>query len=320
MEKYQVKLGIYSGPLDLLLYLVRQHEVDIENIDVADITEQYLAFLDLIRELDMDFAADFLVTAATLMLIKVRSALPVEEVSLDDDEDEADPRMELIRQLMEYKKYRDAATLLAERADEHEMHVPRRGVIDAEPTSVEDMLRDVSLWDLMKAFQKVLSATGADAERIVMIDDQPVSHYMEELQGLLARAPGKRVSFSEAFAGKRARYDLIGLFLAILELARLKRICIVQKDHHSEIEIALTSVGETPLSQEERRLVEVAGGGDVAGGGEGAVAEEEVEAPGATIGTLQGTEEESEGETRDEEGRANNERTSENDGGSDERG
>jgi len=338
VETYQVKLGIYSGPLDLLLYLVRQREVDIEDIDVGDITGQYLAYVDidvgditgqylayvdLIRELDLDFAADFLVTAATLMLIKVRSALPVEEVSLDDgEEEEEDPRMELIRQLMEYKKYRDAAALLAERADEHEKHIPRRGVMETEPTSVEEMLRDVNLWDLMKAFQKILASTGADAEQIVVLDDRPVSQYMEELRRALAGAPGRRISFTEAFAGKCARYDLIGMFLAILELARLSRIRVVQEDHQSEIEIALTSAGEAPLSEEERRMVEVAGGAEVAGGGEVAgsgadgaasrvieegsvVGEGAIGAAGAAVAPGAGPEEESEGEKRHEEESAN---------------
>ena len=306
VETYQVKLGIYSGPLDLLLYLVRQHEVDIEDIDVGEVTGQYLAYVDLIRELDLDFAADFLVTAATLMLIKVRSALPVEDVSLDDDEEEEDPRMELIRQLMEYKKYRDAAALLAERADEHEKHIPRRGVMETEPTSVEEMLRDVNLWDLMKAFQKILASTGADAERIVVVDDRPVSQYMEELRRALAGAPGKRISFTEAFAGKYARYDLIGIFLAILELARLSRIRVVQEDHQSEIEIALTSVGETPLSEEERRIVEGVAAGSIIEE-ESTVQEETIGAANAAAAPGAGTEEESEGEKHYEEERANDE-------------
>lgn len=288
MTDYRVKLQIYSGPLDLLLHLVKQHEVAIDEIPVGDVTEQYLAYLDLIQELDLNFAADFLVTAATLMLIKVRSALPVEQMSLDDEDDDADPRMELIRQLMEYKKYRDAADLLKERAHEQAKRVGRQTVPDPEAPTVEEMLQDVSLWDLMKAFREILAATGADHEQVIVVNDSPVSVYMEELQSILLASDARRVRFQEAFAGKRARIELVGMFLAILELARLRRICIVQDEHFGEIEVALTEEGAQPLSDEERRLVE--GEGDEAPPLNGAPPEGEGagpdDAPGAPRDTM----------------------------------
>ena len=244
MPHYAVNLQIYAGPLDLLLYLVRQRELDIDDISVAQITDQFIQYLDLIRELDINFAAEFLVMASTLMLMKVRAALPNEDIALDDDTDDPasagpDPRVELIKQLLEYKKFKDAASLLRDRADEHSLRVPRRAGPDFPPASVEDVLESVSLWDLMKAFKEILDATGAPTETVLREDDVPVRVHMEELIDLLRTAPDNRLAFHEAFLGKTSRLALIGVFLAILESARLRRIRIEQQNPFGPILISL---------------------------------------------------------------------------------
>ncbi|MFH0964335.1 MAG: segregation/condensation protein A [Planctomycetota bacterium] len=247
MSDYKVTLQLYSGPLDLLLlYLLRQRELDVKEISVAEVTEQYLQYLDLIRELDLNFAAEFLVMAASLMLMKVRSVLPSEDISLDEEgeDEEGAPGIDLIRQLLEYKKFKDAAALLRERAAEQELRVGRQLSADFESRSVEDVLENVSLWDLMKAFREILEATGVPPPTVSLEEDVPVSVCMDELIALLRASLPNEILFQQAFAQRRSRIALIGMFLAILELARLRRIRISQDARFGEIRISLRSETE----------------------------------------------------------------------------
>ena len=164
MVGYRVNLEIFAGPLDLLLYLVRKEEVDIYDIPIAKITDQYINYIEMLKSLDIDLAGDFLVMAATLMQIKSAMLLPKAEPDEVDIEDLADPRAELIRQLLEYKKFKDAANLLEATADEHKERFARPDTIierlkpDTEP---EIDIEQVSVWDLLDAFDSIMKATGA---------------------------------------------------------------------------------------------------------------------------------------------------------------
>ena len=155
MPDYRVNLDIFAGPLDLLLYLVRKEEVDIYDISIAKITDQYIRYIEMLKSLDIDLAGDFLVMAATLMQIKSAMLLPKADPESIDDEDLSDPRAELIRQLLEYKKYKDASNLLGAAAAEHKQRFARPdGVIDrlTGPTEPEIDLDQLSIWDLLEAF------------------------------------------------------------------------------------------------------------------------------------------------------------------------
>jgi len=233
---YKVDLDVYSGPLDLLLYLIKKNEVDIYDIPIAAVTEQYLEYLNLLRDLDINVAGEFLVMAATLMLIKSRMLLPREVISVDEDEE--DPRMALVRQLMQYKRFRDAASDLSDRAEVQAMKHPP--AFEAEVPSDDGdgkLLEEVDLWDLFSAFKRVLEETGAGVVETIVRDEVPIEVYINNLLALLA--PEKYVSLFEIFKETKDRSDVIGTFLAVLELVRLGRILIEQNRLFSDIYLRL---------------------------------------------------------------------------------
>lgn len=221
MTGYQVALDVYSGPLDLLLFFIRRDEIDIYDIPIARITEQYVEYVDLLNVLDPDSVGDFLVLAATLMEIKSRTLLPKpppEEAETDD----VDPRLELVRQLLEYKKYKDAArsleTSAAERALRHER---RPGLVHTTEDELE--LEHIEIWDLFDAFKRILDQIGkTGVVHKIGIDDTPLALHAEDIIDSLERAGGSQ-SFEEIFSG-RPRPEMIGLFLALLELIRRQRV------------------------------------------------------------------------------------------------
>jgi segregation and condensation protein A len=221
MSAYCVQLDIFSGPLDLLLYLVRRNEVDILDLPIARITASFLDYLDVLQMIDLDLAGDFVVMASTLMEIKSRMVLPqpeVEERSAAESGD--DPRSDLIRQLLEYKKYRDAARALEQRAAEWQERYPRR--TSERPSEGKDLasdfIRDVELWDLVSALGRVLRTRAAESHASIRYDETPICVYMERIEARV-RAQG-RVAFSSLFAGENERSRIVGVFLAILELLR----------------------------------------------------------------------------------------------------
>jgi len=228
VEEYRVQLDAYSGPLDLMLFLIRREEIDIYDIPIARLTQQYLAYVQLLERLDPDFAADFLVMAATLMEIKSRALLPRPPAAEEDEEDWADPRMELVRQLLAYKSFRDAARELELAAQIQALKHPRQPATpDTEPEAIE--LEDVQIWDLLEAFQKLLDETGqGEPFHEVQVDDTPISLYADDILDSLQRAGGVQL-FAEVFAG-RDRAEMIGLFLALLELVRERRIRVSQDE------------------------------------------------------------------------------------------
>ena len=225
MSAYRVNLDIFAGPLDLLLYLVRKEEVDIYDIPIAKITDQYIRYIEILKSLDIDLAGDFLVMAATLMQIKSAMLLPKAEPEQIGAEDLADPRAELIRQLLEYKKFKDAANLLNAAADKQKERFPRPDSIserlkpEAEP---EIDIEQVSVWDLLEAFDSIMKATGAVGEISRIKDDVPIDLYqIEILHRLQTEGP---TSFERLFESRGSRIVMIGLFLALLELVREKLV------------------------------------------------------------------------------------------------
>ncbi len=252
MSSYRVNLDIFAGPLDLLLYLVRKEEVDIYDIPIARITDQYIRYIEMLKSLDIDLAGDFLVMAATLMQIKSAMLLPQEEAEQLQADDLADPRTELIRQLLEYKKFKDAANLLEAVADEHKERFTRPDTIierfkpDAEP---EIDIEQVSIWDLLEAFDSICKATGTLPDISHIKDDTPIDLYqIEVLRRLQTEGP---MSLEHIFGTGTNRVVMVGLFLALLELIR-EGLVWAKQPAPSEVEgpKSSSSIYLRPLTEE----------------------------------------------------------------------
>jgi segregation and condensation protein A len=284
--EYRVRLEAFEGPLDLLLYLIRQHEVEITDIPIARIADQYMAFLQIgggLDRIDMDLAGEFLVMACTLMEIKSRMLTPRptalgEADPLESDGDAIDPRADLVRQLLAYKRYRDAADLLESRRQEWERRYPSAPTAFSEAD--EDRLRDalaraddleledVSLSDLLEAFQRIVAAVNFDrlGDHTVIVDDTPIELHAQDILDRLRRvrdeigalshpseksrenadhggALGGGLALQSIFAGRR-RGEMLGLFLATLELVRRREVSLRQDSPGVGGEIWLTLAEE----------------------------------------------------------------------------
>ena len=246
-DDYQVRLSSFQGPLDLLLYLIRRAEVDIADIPIHTITDQYFRFLKQLDNIDIDVAGEFLVMAATLVEIKSRTLAPTNRGTGAGGEgtgalDDTDPRFELVQQLLAYQKYRSAADELNRLRNEFAQRWPvggRGSTMPDEPEREYDV-EDVHLMDLIEAYERIIA--GIDLTRVgehrVEYDDTPISLHQTDLVDRLDRAPEKRLSLQDVFKG-RTRGEAIGLFLAMLELAREQRIGIKQDTINGTIEIEL---------------------------------------------------------------------------------
>jgi len=254
LPDYRVNLDVFAGPLDLLLYLVRKEEVDIYDIPLAKITDQYIRYIEILKNLDIDLAGDFLVMAATLMHIKSAMLLPKADTEDLDADDLDDPRAELIRQLLEYKKFKDAANLLSDSADQQKTRFPRPdSIIQTLKTSEEPELdlENVSVWDLLEAFDAILKATGSAIDISHIADDTPIDLYqIEILDRLQNEGP---MNFEKIFEGKKNRLVLVGLFLALLELVREK---LVKIDHpRRENLLLLTALTDEPAAEAVQKAI-----------------------------------------------------------------
>ena len=228
---YQVHLDSFHGPLDLLLYLVKREEVDVRDIPVARITEQFKAYLDVLTLVDVERAGDFLVMASTLMEIKSKLLLPRPEGP--GGQAEEDPRLELVRQLLEYKRFKEAAALLEARAERQGQRLPRQPVSGPAAGPAAPPLKPVELWDLVSAFARLMRETHALRPQTVVVDDTPQHVYEEEVRRRV-RAEG-RVAFRDLFTPPYHKARLIGLFLAVLELIRGRVLWIDQPEPFGEI-------------------------------------------------------------------------------------
>jgi segregation and condensation protein A len=237
MTHYLVALDTFHGPLDLLLYLVKRNEVDILDVPVAKLADQFLEFLAAVREVDVELAGDFLVMAATLMEIKARSLLP--DDAEPDEGDEPDPRRELVRQLLEYRRFKDAAAALEERAERQSVRLPRAAPPEpAQPGAPP--VRPVELWDLVSAFARLMRETQALAPTAVVVDDTPQHVYEGEVRERVLAAG--RLAFRDLFTPPHHKARLIGLFLAVLELIKGREIGLEQPEPFGEI--WLTAAGQ----------------------------------------------------------------------------
>jgi segregation and condensation protein A len=235
--EYNVELETFRGPLDLLLFLVKRHEVDIRDIPIAQVAEQFLHYLNVIQHIDVEWAGEFLVMAATLMEIKSKMLLPRSE---EAEAEEDDPRLELVKQLIEYKKYKEAAALLEEQAERQLTRLPRLPPEPSRPLDPSQQpLQRVELWDLVSAFGRLMRETSALQPRQIVLDETPIPIHMERILAQLA-AKG-RAAFSEIFAPPHSRGRLLGLFLAILELIKADKVLAQQDGLFGEIWIALAA-------------------------------------------------------------------------------
>lgn len=235
MRDYKVALDLFEGPLDLLLYLIRREEVDICDIPIVKITDQYLRYLDLMRMLDLDVASEFLVMAATLLHIKSRMLLPPEErVAEEEGEEGEDPRLALVRQLLEYKKFKEAARFLSGREIEQHDVYPRYVDRTFLPGPADGPLSEVSIFELISAFSDVL-ARCVEQPREIIEDAYTVSDKIKAIMDLIAVR--SIVRFSELFGDRFVRTEVVATFLALLELIRLKKVLAHQPKPFEEIEI-----------------------------------------------------------------------------------
>ncbi len=237
-DDYKVSLEVFEGPLDLLLYLIRKEELDIYDIPIERVAGQYAEYLGLMEMLDLNIAGEFIVMAATLALIKSRMLLPVEQQSATDAEeyDEADPRWDLVRQLVEYKRFKDAASRLQEREFLQQNVFGPGGdplVADGDGGPEERPLGDVGLFDLIAAFQEVLA--HAPVEPIGEIE--PILWTVPDKIDMILRLTqrSETVAFSKLFHRHSARGEIIVTFLALLELLRLRQVMVYQSGAFSEI-------------------------------------------------------------------------------------
>lgn len=227
---YTVAVDTFHGPLDLLLYLVKRNEVDILDIPIAQIADQFREYVQVVREIDVEFAGEFLVMAATLVEIKSRMLLPADTPATD--EEQPDPRRELVKQLLEYRKFKDAAAALEERAEAQGTRVPRQEPLAATSPG-EPLVKPVELWDLVSAFARIMRETQALAPATIAVDDTPQHVYEAQIRDRVL-AEG-RVRFRDVFTPPYHKVRLIGIFLAILELIRNHGLGLEQGDTQDDI-------------------------------------------------------------------------------------
>jgi segregation and condensation protein A len=246
MADYKVKFEVFEGPLDLLLYLIRKDEVDIYQVNLTRLATQFIEYIETMRTLDLEVAGEFLVMAATLVHIKSRELLPVDQQAQVEDEDEGDdPRWELIRQLVEYKKFKDAAAQLQGLEEQQENVFPRRpGHLELEPCT-PPLRPEVSLFDLVNAVAAVLRRIGGREDaREIYEDKWTVSEKIEHLMRLVADRT--TLKFSELFDGAGSRSEVVCTFLALLELIRMKQLVCCQSEAFGEIEVGRAPAASAP--------------------------------------------------------------------------
>ncbi len=234
--EYKIDLDTYNGPLDLLLYLIRREEVDIYDIPITKITDQYMTYLNELQSIDIGLAGDFLVMASTLMYVKSQTLLPRSEET--DEEEMEDPRRELVKQLLEYKRYKEASSTMTQLSEERSQRFSRpeeRLIDDGKEDDDKLNLDDVDVWKLAEFFSGFMKQTLGDVIQNIVYDDTPVHIYMDKVLNRLAKA--YVISLKELLYDSQGKAELIGFFLALLELVRLKQIKLEQTQDFDEIQI-----------------------------------------------------------------------------------
>lgn len=251
MPEYKVQFEVFEGPLDLLLYLIKKEEVDIYAVNLTKLATQFIEYVELMRQFDLEVAGEFLVMASTLMYIKSRELLPVDQQAVVEGEEEEgeDPRWELIRQLVEYKKFKDAAAQLqALEAHQENVYprVPGKIEFEAEAPAAK---AEAGIFDLLTAVNGILKrfADKEAATREIYEDKWTVSEKIEFVRNLIAERG--TVKFSELFARAASRAEVVCTFLALLELIRLKQLACAQPEPFAEIEISRAVVAAVPVEE-----------------------------------------------------------------------
>ncbi len=242
---YKVKLEIFEGPLDLLLYLVKQNHLEIGTISVARITDQYLQTLELMQALDLEVAGEFLVIAATLMQIKSRSLLPPEAVPLEEQE-EPDPALTLIQRLLEYQKFKEAAQQLSAMEQHRLVQFTRSGPASesAESAPAEELV-EASLFDLLTAFSQFMSGQiPKELFHEIIQDEVTVEEKVALLRSRIQEC--QRLKLTDLFPEQGSKIEIVATFLGLLELIRLKEVVIRQQELFGEIWILRSAGVETP--------------------------------------------------------------------------
>ena len=248
-EEYKVNLEVFEGPLDLLLYLIKKEEVDIYDIPINRITAQYMEYIELMKILNLEIAGDFIVMAATLMVIKSRMLLPDEERGPVDEDDEDDPRWDLVRQLVEYKKFKDAAGFL-EQLEEVQENVFLREGEHVELGAHPDVgMQDVSIFDLIAALNKALDRAPKEELQEIFAEQYTVGEKVDYI--LDATSNGKTLTLGRIFRNMRSRHEIVCTFLAVLELIKLNRLKARQDSHFEEIIIEQTDGNDAPPPADE---------------------------------------------------------------------
>jgi len=261
-DAFRIALPNFEGPLDLLLHLIREHKVDILDIPIALITEKYLAHLEKMREINLDIAGEFLVMASTLLHLKSRMLLPREEQpvgqTVDGAQEALDPRAELVRRLLEYQKYKQAADQLAQNDLLDRSVFTRRVVADAVPLDPEEIgLQEVSVYKLIEALDRVLKALEPKYAHEVVRERLSLSQAIYKIADQVRSSPdGRPVAFTALFADQRTRSQVIITFLALLEMCKLRLIRVMQPEGASDILVtargdALSNVTESGPRPEE---------------------------------------------------------------------
>ncbi|MCB9833496.1 MAG: segregation/condensation protein A [Planctomycetes bacterium] len=245
--EYKIDLHNFAGPMDLLLYLIRKEEVDIYDIPIGRILDQYLAYLELIKAVDLDEAGDFLVMASTLMVIKSKMLLPVEEVDLAE---ELDPRYELVQQLLEYKNTKTHSRLLEQSAVRRSRRVGRPESARPEPRVEEDRtLDELQIWDLFQFFSKVMSETRIDVKQERVIEGRvvPVRDFAARIERRILE--GGPLFLSELVRAGQPRSEILGFFLAVLLLVKTQAIAIMQSGTFGDIRLVPKELGRDDVEQ-----------------------------------------------------------------------
>jgi segregation and condensation protein A len=251
MSEYKVQFEVFEGPLDLLLYLIKKEEVDIYEVNLTKLATQFIAHIDLMREFDLEVAGEFLVMASTLMYIKSRELLPVDQQVVVEGEDEGeDPRWEFIRQLVEYKKFKDAAAQLQTLEARQENVFPRLPGKVEFASDTPAPKPDVSIFDLLNAVNVVLQRFKKrdESSREIFEDKWTVSEKIEFVLKTITERGSVR--FLELFESAANRAEVICTFLALLELIRLKQLVCAQPEPFAEIEITrANTIAPTPAPE-----------------------------------------------------------------------
>ena len=253
MSGYEVKLERFEGPLDLLLHLIQRDEIDIYDIPIARITQQYLTYIELMRLLDLDVAGEFLVMAATLMRIKAKMLLPTPPPG---EEEEIDPRDELVQRLLEYRQFKEASSTLKTR-EEHRRLEYERGMVPGDEEGGPLPLAPATLFHLLDALNRVLARLPARTVMELEAEAYDIEEKIERIHNRV-RVAGQ-LSFETLLGECRSRLEMIVTFLALLELLKMNRLSAIQEGNFGEIVLAPPADGDAPSEWDEAPTGDVHG-------------------------------------------------------------